>query len=172
MLVVFKYSRSTTEKSEPGLVKMRINSTPSKNKNSWYWFKKLYLAYIYDTNVFGLHIIRSVRVHMIWNLLACIWCAVFAYIRIYPTTIILPIQQYTHVKVIFFVSIRRVIILLGVAYYLYALSRSGWKSTDDSRLCNNMFKTLIPNYPHLLTPSIPFRYIPLSPQSVCWECVV
>ncbi len=25
---------------------------------------------------------------------------------------------------------------------------------------------------HLLTPSIPFRYIPLSPQTVCWECVV
>ncbi len=39
---------------------------------------KNWLWCAYDTHVFGLHIICSFRMHMIWNLLPCIWCTVFA----------------------------------------------------------------------------------------------
>ncbi len=60
---------------EPGLMEMRINSRPNKNENLWYLFEKkngFWRIYIYETNMFG--------VHMIWNLLACICYTVFVYI--------------------------------------------------------------------------------------------
>ncbi len=44
-----------------GLMKMRVNSMPNKNKNLWYWYAKMYFG--------GVHIIHSFR--MIPSICVC-----------------------------------------------------------------------------------------------------
>ncbi len=60
---------------EPGLMEMHIHIIQIKMNTQGIDMQKWTLAYMYDTHVFGLHIICSFRVHMI-----CI-----------PTTLTLPI---------------------------------------------------------------------------------
>ncbi len=57
---------------EPGLMKIRIILRQKKKRKLVVLIRKNGLWRLYATRIFGVHIIRSFRVHMIRNLLACI----------------------------------------------------------------------------------------------------
>ncbi len=79
---------------------------------TYIWYELVWRAYktqfsrAYDTKFVGMHMICSFRVHMI---------------RIYPTTLILPIASIYKPKSIFAYQHHEFSCLFGVAYYLYAL---------------------------------------------------